>query len=280
MKYLLVLVIMGFQAISLATDADKDGRPLILFETKIYRVDGDTIADKPEAKKASQVLEGSPSLIARAGDEASIEIGVGEQADSNDEKIVMRFIPNERATLFDVKLELLNGDNTMISHIEGSSLDKPLKFSAKLNEVTRLFALNATLVSSELLAANGGTGGGAAVADENACGRVSVFRQTPINERYFGASIVNVNDNNVDTKKTTHRVPPGKNQIQIFPHSGGFSAAGSRSRFRGKIVEIDVKPNMTYHLGAKFNAEKRYRTRNQEDWEPVVWKITEESCSL
>ena len=278
MKYLLVLVIMGLQAVSLASDADKDGRPLILFETKIYRVDGDTIADKSEAKKTSQVLEGSPSLIARAGEEASIEIGVGEQSDANDEKIVMRFIPDENATMFDVKLELLNGDNTMISHIEDSAIDKPLKFSAKLNEVTRLFALNASLVSSELLAADGG--GGSAVADENACGRVSVFRRPPVNERYFRSSIVNVNDNNVDTKKTTHQVPPGKNQIQIFPYGGNFSAGGSRLRFRGKIVEIDVKPNMTYHLGAKFNPEKRYRTRDQEDWEPVVWKITEESCSL
>ncbi len=276
MKYILMLVFIGLQAVSLASDADKDGRPLILFETKIYRVDGDATTDKSETNKTSQVLEWSPSLVARAGETASIEIAMGEQAD--DEKIVMRFISDANATTFDVKLELLNGDNTTISHIEDSAIDTPLKFSAELNDVTRLFTLNTSLVGDDQM--------GEAVADasveydESACGRVSVFRRPPVNERYYRSAIVEVNDNNVDTKKTTHQLPPGKNTIKVYPFAGSYGGGGGRVRFRGKDLEIDVKPNMTYHIGAKFNSEKRYRTRDQEDWDPVVWRVTQQSCEL
>jgi len=276
MNYLvrIIMLVLLPQIAVYGADATEKGKHQLMLETKIYLLKNDSSATK--------VLEASPTIIALAGKEASIQIGIGDEPDVEGKKIVMNFLPNEDATLFDVKLSLLNGEDTMISHIEDAAIDKPLNLSAKFNDVTRIFSVKATRIDKLYPGQDQDHPTTDAIASEQACGRVSVFTQPPLNERYYPATIFNINDKNVLTGKKTFQLTPGKHTVYLFNHDGNLSSTSNSERYkgRGKGVVIEIKPNMTYHLGAKFESEKRYNKRDQENWTPVVWKITEEACSL
>ena len=285
MKQIMMIILLSIQAFSMVYANDNTAKQdkTIMFETKIYRLlDDSSDAKALRTQMENAVLEEAPSLVTKAGEQASLKIGLSEETGNKSDMIMMYFAPDQMGETFDMKLELVDGNNTVISEIEGSAIDQQLNFSAKLNDVRHIFSVKATHVNfknenSEFVATTDDNN----IAAEKQCGRVSVFFKPPQNERFFHTSIFNVNDNNVNIAKTTHQLPLGKNTISVT-NSGGLFTGNSKRRYKGsgKAVEIIVKPNMTYHIAAKFISEKRYQIRNDEDWEPVVWKITEQKCEL
>jgi len=123
---------------------------------------------------------------------------------------------------------------------------------------------------------------------EKNCGEISVFFSPPKPKRYFASSIFNIDGNNVNADKKTHKLKPGKHIVSMFNHDGQLeksteakhSRKSSGHRQSGKSFEIDIKPGITFHLAAEFISDKRYKKRNQEYWKPAVWKVTESPCQL
>ncbi len=139
-------------------------------------------------------------------------------------------------------------------------------------------------------------------ADKAGCGRVSIFFTPPRSKQFYNAAIVKIDDKNVRSPRDTYRLKPGKHTIylqefiddflfirrfrstQTANLSDWFNRSNRRyNRFNGvaKSIEIDIKPNTTYNLAAKFNKDKQFKQRSGEYWEPVIWRETaDEECKL
>lgn len=117
---------------------------------------------------------------------------------------------------------------------------------------------------------------------ENACGRISVFFRPPEARDLFPAFVNKIDDKNVISSRNTFRLPPGKHVIKIHELIIDPFLMGRRhTRQKSKTIEIDVKPNFTYHLAAKFLREYATKTIREEGfWEPVVWKVSQDKCEL
>jgi hypothetical protein len=117
---------------------------------------------------------------------------------------------------------------------------------------------------------------------EDACGTVSVFFRPPETKRLYNLIITRINDRNVLSSKAKYRLAPGKYTLRV--HEQIDDPLLKRRRVvneRPKLLEVEVKANQTYYLAAKFITGKRLRPRTNEYWEPVVWKVKEDSaCKL
>ena len=116
---------------------------------------------------------------------------------------------------------------------------------------------------------------------ENACGRISVFFRPPEARYLFPVYVNKIDDKNVISSRNTFRLPPGKhvikiNELIIDPFLK-FLTRRKTIRQKSKTIEIDVKPDITYHLAAKFLRENATK---EEFWEAVVWKESQDKCEL
>ena len=115
---------------------------------------------------------------------------------------------------------------------------------------------------------------------ENACGRVSVFFRPPEARYLYPAYFNKIDDKRVNYSKNTFRLSPGKHVIEInelIISSFKMIPGRKTTREYSKTIEIDVKPNFTYHLAAKFLRED---STKESFWEPVIWKETQGKCEL
>jgi len=115
------------------------------------------------------------------------------------------------------------------------------------------------------------------------CGEVSVVSMPPTTKKYYTSSIFRIDGKNVSTGRKTFKLDPGKHAISMFNHDGsGLRKLGKAGDvpeiIDGKSFEIEVKPNMIYHLSTEFIS--RSRVREQDRWKPVIWKTTEKKCLL
>lgn len=115
---------------------------------------------------------------------------------------------------------------------------------------------------------------------ENACGRISVFFRPPEARDLFPVYVDKIDDKNVISSRNTYRLPIGKHVIKIHELiTDPFLRRGKTTWQKSKTIEIDVKPNFTYHLAAQFLRERATETIREEGfWEPVVWKESQEKC--
>ncbi len=144
--------------------------------------------------------------------------------------------------------------------------------------------------------------------DEAGCGKVSVFFTPPSSKQFYHAKIFQIDEQRVNSTRETFRLKPGKHIIHLKEYINDYlfvrrfrSPQGSKlsnwtdrtndfkwstrrnKRFHGvaKSIEIDIKPNVTYNLAAKFIKDKQFKQRSGEYWEPVVWKETvNDECEL
>lgn len=113
------------------------------------------------------------------------------------------------------------------------------------------------------------------------CGRVSVFFNPPETKRIYPSFIAKIDDKNWLRERQTIRLKPGKHKV--YTHELIPARELRRRKFsmnKPKLLEINVEPNKTYYLGAQFIGENRYKQKNAEYWEPVVWKVTDKNCKL
>jgi hypothetical protein len=117
---------------------------------------------------------------------------------------------------------------------------------------------------------------------ENICGTVSVFFSPPETKRFYDLVITHIDDRKVLSSKARYRLAPGKYTLRVQEQISDPLLKRSRTTIqRPKLLEVEVKANHRYDLAAKFITEKRLRPQTNEFWEPVIWKVDENSpCEL
>ena len=111
------------------------------------------------------------------------------------------------------------------------------------------------------------------------CGTVSVYIDPPKAKDIYPATRQKVDDDHLKRNRSTYRLPVGKHTILLHEYID-IKNLTIRVRSRAKPIEIDVKENTTYHIGAKYNRDKGLKIHKGGYWTPVVWKISEKECSL
>ncbi|MFT5669750.1 MAG: hypothetical protein ACI9WH_000568 [Glaciecola sp.] len=114
------------------------------------------------------------------------------------------------------------------------------------------------------------------------CGTVSVFFRPPITKDLHSAYIRQIDDNNVNASRSSFRLPPGVYTIHVHELiEDSFFTRRSHTIQKAKKIEIVVEANTTYYLAAQFISKNRFKQKNGDYWEPVVWKTRENStCKL
>ncbi len=116
---------------------------------------------------------------------------------------------------------------------------------------------------------------------DNACGVVSVFNKPPITRDLHFAKVTQIDEDGVNRQRVNFILPVGKHIIHVQEFiSDSMFRRRSFSVQDAKTIEIDIKPNTTYHLAAKFNRKLRNEQKNGDYWDPVVWKTQTKACEL
>lgn len=113
------------------------------------------------------------------------------------------------------------------------------------------------------------------------CGQVTVFFDPPQAREIYPAVFNKIGKNHGIRNWHSFRLPVGKHTIYLHEHIYDTKYLLRRiGRQKAKPIEIDVKANTSYHLGAKFIRANRFKTAKGRHWEPVVWKTSESNCKL
>lgn len=137
----------------------------------------------------------------------------------------------------------------------------------------------------------GGLAGTALAADAgdagSSCGRISVFDSAPRGDQVYPAVLIAIDGRAPGpTSGPSYRVRPGVHELtvaeKIDPEQ--FSSLQRFQRDRRadggyKTLTLDVRPGITYRLGAHFDLERRNFIRDNSYWEPVVWGEVAEACN-
>lgn len=118
------------------------------------------------------------------------------------------------------------------------------------------------------------------------CGRVSVFDVAPRAKHIYPVVLIAVDGRLPGpTTADVYRLSAGKHTLTVAEKID-TKQFGSLQQFqrdragreRYKTLELDVKPNTTYQLGAQFVLDKRNQINENAYWEPVIYSTKQESC--
>lgn len=116
------------------------------------------------------------------------------------------------------------------------------------------------------------------LANSNVCGRVSVFVEPPESRDLYPAYIRTIDDKNVISQLAIFKLKPGVHVIDVHELIERRTLRPSKMLQQAKTLEITVEPNKTYYIAAKYNRDERFSARDGKYWDPVVWKVVEQSC--
>lgn len=115
------------------------------------------------------------------------------------------------------------------------------------------------------------------------CGRISVFFTASRSDDFYPARIIYIDGKTPLLNTPSWRVKPGKRVLTVAEsiEPVRFNAVQQRQRqFRRedhyKTIEIDVQPDTTYQIAARFHLGGN--VIKHEHWQPVVAKQTHEAC--
>jgi hypothetical protein len=88
------------------------------------------------------------------------------------------------------------------------------------------------------------------------------------------------------TSGPAYRVSTGRHLLTVAERIDS-SQFGDLQRFQRdrrsdggyKELEVDVRPGVTYRIGARFILERRSFIRDNSYWEPVIYAEADEPCS-
>jgi hypothetical protein len=109
------------------------------------------------------------------------------------------------------------------------------------------------------------------------------FFNPPEAKEIYPASFYKIDDGYLNKDKKSFKLPVGKHTISLHEYitDKNFNRKGrGRGVRKAKSIEIDVKENATYYLGAKFNRKNKLKRSKDEYWTPIVWKISNKECKL
>ena len=124
-----------------------------------------------------------------------------------------------------------------------------------------------------------------APSSSSGCGRISTFDVAPRAERIYHATIEQIDGVTPGpTGQETYRVSAGQHKLLVnedIPTRQvgiGPDATMRSQRDHSKVLLIDVKPDTTVMVGAKFHQDKANNVRSGEYWDPIVWREKGMSC--
>lgn len=111
---------------------------------------------------------------------------------------------------------------------------------------------------------------------QGGCGIVSISTRPPESRDIYPATFHKINKDHLKRNRNNFILPVGKHTIYL--HDGIDDQQMRKRNIKAKPIEIVVKANTVYHLGAKFNRSKKYKTVNGDYWTPVIWKTATREC--
>jgi hypothetical protein len=125
----------------------------------------------------------------------------------------------------------------------------------------------------------------AAPSSSSGCGRISSYDVAPRSERIYHATIEQIDGVTPGpTGQETYRVSAGQHKLLVnedIPTRQvgiGPDATMRSQRDHSKVLLIDVKPDTTVMVGAKFHQDKANQIHSGEYWDPVVWREKAMTC--
>jgi hypothetical protein len=184
---------------------------------------------------------------------------------------------NAPQTVFSELENLITGDTMVIDlNKKGAFSTIETKIAGKYTPPIRIEIGDSPVVTAKSVNFNSNE------VDESLCGKVSVFFKPPSTRHLYSAYITQINDENVLNNRSSFRLPVGKHTLYLHELiSDTFFKRRSKIHQRPKTIEIDVEENTTYYLAAQFFPENKFKERNGEYWEPVIWEErTNAACEL
>jgi hypothetical protein len=119
----------------------------------------------------------------------------------------------------------------------------------------------------------------AASASSADCGRLSVFFQ-PKPVDHYSARIKTINGESNKSLNPNVILPVGEHVLGVVELINDPRLRRTNHVAREKELTVVIEAKTTYHMGPHFISSQRYQRVNQNYWEPVIWKVSEQSCSL
>jgi hypothetical protein len=153
-----------------------------------------------------------------------------------------------------------------------------------------LLAMNVPVQSVFVPAMRVELGGGTvamqtATSSSSGCGRISTYDVAPRSERIYHATIEQIDGITPGPSgQETYRVSAGQHKLLVnedIPTRQvgiGPDATMRSQRDHSKVLLVDVKPDTTVMVGAKFHEDKATNVRNGEYWDPIAWREKGMSC--
>lgn len=117
-----------------------------------------------------------------------------------------------------------------------------------------------------------------------ACGVVTLLFTPKITQDIYNVEVAQLDDDNIISSKVIFKLKAGTHSFKLYdkiPSERVLSSFRQRKPYKiGKTLEVKIEPNKRYYLAAKFDRTKRWKTKDGEYWEPMIWKVEDYECSL
>lgn len=127
----------------------------------------------------------------------------------------------------------------------------------------------------------------AAPAQDAACGYVSASSKPPISDNIFEAEIRRIDGEDLPKRaKNRYQLSAGRHVIAIQERIADNPKGYTKLRKLGnksvplvyKQLEIEIKPDTTYQIGAQLFPDRIDPEAPNDFWEPTVWRRTISEC--
>ncbi|PXF62897.1 hypothetical protein [Kangiella spongicola] len=119
---------------------------------------------------------------------------------------------------------------------------------------------------------------------DTACGVVTLLMTPKIAQDIYNVEAAQLDGDNVISSKVIFKLKAGAHSFKLYdkiPSDKVVSSFRQRRPYKvGKTFEVKIEPNKRYYLAAKFDRTKRWKTKDGEYWEPMLWKVEDYECSL
>ncbi|GMU42625.1 MAG: hypothetical protein IT479_02795 [Xanthomonadales bacterium] len=121
---------------------------------------------------------------------------------------------------------------------------------------------------------------------QSGCGYVSSARKPPEEKGYYPAQIRQVDGKDVSRSQSRYRLAVGPHRIAVEERIGDSRRGSAKLRMLAnrdaklalKVLDLEVKADGSYHIGARLLEDRSDPQKPQDYWEPAVWRTLVESC--
>jgi len=111
------------------------------------------------------------------------------------------------------------------------------------------------------------------------CGIVSGYLEPDANQDLYRVVVTHLDGKPV-ISKPNYRLDPGVYEFTVAELISAPMLKVKLAARTPKVVTIIVAAEQRYHLGAKFNTDKRYRGNDTGYWQPEVWLEEYHECAF